>query len=79
MGRIQLGWVFKTDRHVFDVWLKNNLESDNRSGVEVNWSFPLAEHLRGYAQIYSGYGENLIDMENSNTRIGIGLALTDWL
>ena len=79
MGRIELGWAFRGEKHVFDAWFKNNLDSDNRSSIELNWAFPLAQHLRGYVQFFHGYGENMIDMENRNTRIGIGLALTDWL
>ena len=79
MGRLQLGWIYKRDDQVFDIWLKNNLRSDNRSGLEVNWAFPLTQHLRGYVQLYSGYGENLIDMKQSNTRIGVGVTLSDWL
>jgi phospholipase A1 len=79
MGRIELGWVYRGDNYVVDAWFKNNLSSTNRSSFELNWAFPLAQHLRGYVQFFTGYGENMIDMENSNTRIGIGLALTDWL
>jgi phospholipase A1 len=45
----------------------------------VNWAFLLAQHLRGYVQFFTGYGENMIDMGNNDTRIGIGIALTDWL
>ncbi len=79
MGRIQLGAAYKWDRHTLAAILKNNLDSDNRSGLEVNWTFPLAQHLKGYVQLYSGYGENLIDMEDYSNRFGIGIALTDWL
>ena len=79
MGRVELGWVYRGDRHIVDAWFKNNLSSSNRSSLEINWAFPLAQHLRGYVQFFTGYGENMIDMENSNTRIGFGLALTDWL
>lgn len=79
MGRVQLGLAYKRNDHTFSLGLKNNLSSDNRSGVEFNWTFPLIEKLDGFIQIYSGYGENLIDMENYNNRIGIGIALTDWL
>ena len=79
MGRIELGAIYRGDKHIFDVWLKNNLSSDNRSGIEANWAFPLAQHLRGYVQLYSGYGENMIDMKNYNNRIGVGIILTDWL
>ncbi|MFK8043841.1 MAG: phospholipase A [Congregibacter sp.] len=79
MGRLQLGLIHKRERHTFAVGLKNNLSSPNRSGLEVNYTFPLFSRLKGFVQIYSGYGENLIDMENYNNRIGIGIALTDWL
>jgi len=79
MGRIQLGAAYKGDRHTFAIGLKNSLDGNLRSGVEVNWMFPLTRRLKGFVQAYSGYGENLVDMENYNNRIGIGVALTDWL
>ena len=59
--------------------MKNNLSSDNRSGVELNWTFPLVEHLRGMVQIYSGYGESMIDAESYTNRISVGVALSDLL
>ena len=79
MGRIQVGAAYRGDRHSFAIGIKNNLSSDNRSGVELHWMFPLAEHLKGYVQAYSGYGETLIDAENYTNRIGVGISLTDWL
>mgnify|MGYP001827333622 CR=1 FL=1 len=79
MGRLELGLVHKRERNTFALRLKNNLRSDNRSGVEIDWTFPLTKRLKGFIQIYSGYGENLIDMENYNNRIGVGISLTDWL
>lgn len=79
MGRLQLGIAHKRERHTLSINLKNNLSSDNRSGLEVNYTFPLFQRLKGFVQLYSGYGENLIDMENYTNRIGIGLALTDIL
>ncbi|WP_040482023.1 phospholipase A [Luminiphilus syltensis] len=79
MGRIQLGLAHTREQHTFSINLKNNLDRDNRSGVEVNYTFPLLHRLKGFVQLYSGYGENLIDMENYTNRIGIGIALTDRL
>ena len=79
MGRIELGAAYKGDHHTFAFGIKNSLDSDLRSGAEFNWMFPLTGHLKGFVQLYSGYGENLIDMENYNNRIGVGLTLTDWL
>lgn len=79
MGRIQLGVAYKGDRHTIALGLKNSFDSDLRSGVEFNWMFPISDQVKGFVQLYSGYGENLIDMQNYNNRIGIGIALTDWL
>jgi phospholipase A1 len=79
MGRIEVGLAHKRERHTFSVVLKNNLSSTNRSGLEINYTYPLLRHLKGFVQIYSGYGENLIDMENYTNRIGVGIALTDSL
>lgn len=79
MGRMHLGVAYRGDRHTFAIGLKNNLSSPNRSGVEFNWMFPLAQHLKGFVQINSGYGESMIDAENYTNRIGVGISLTDWL
>ena len=79
MGRIELGAAYQGDNHTLAIGLKNSLDSDFRSGVQVDWTFPMTQHMKGYVQLYSGYGENLIDMENYNNRIGVGIALTDWL
>ena len=79
MGRAQFGVAYRYHDHTFVMNVKNSLGSDYRSGVELNWLFPLSHHLKGFVQIYSGYGENLIDMEDKSNRIGIGVALTDWL
>lgn len=79
MGRAQFGMAYKGARHTIAASIKNNFASKNRSGVELNWSFPLNKTFRGFMQVYSGYGENMIDMENYNNRIGFGITLTDWL
>ena len=79
MGRLELGVAYKGNTHEIALGLKSSLGSELRNGLELDWTFPLTGHLRGFVQVYSGYGENLIDMENYNNRIGIGILLTDWL
>ncbi|MEM1403488.1 MAG: phospholipase A [Pseudomonadota bacterium] len=80
MGRAQLGLSYKRGEQTFSVNVINNLRtSENRSGVEVNWTFPLVQQLKGYVQFYSGYGENMIDADNYTNRVGIGFSLNDWL
>ncbi len=80
MGRAELGLAYRAGQQTISVNVINSLRlKNNRSGVELNWMFPLLDNLKGYVQIYSGYGENMFDAENYSNRIGIGFALNDWL
>jgi phospholipase A1 len=79
MGQMEVGIGRSWNRHTLGLIVKNNLRADNKSGVQVDWSFPLAGHLKGYSQLYAGYGENLVDGPNNQLRLGLGLMLTDWL
>ena len=76
-GDLLLAYKFPTG--TLSATLRNNLKSNNRGSIEVDYSFPLNKHIKGYVQYFNGYGESLIDYNRSISRIGIGIALTDWL
>lgn len=44
---------------------------------QLDWSFPIHGPLRGYVQVFSGYGYNLLDYNHKQTVGGIGVTLTD--
>lgn len=46
-------------------------------GAELGVSYPVTKHVRVYTQVYSGYGESLIDYNFNQTRFGVGLMLND--
>lgn len=50
----------------------------NRATVQLDWHFPLVGALKGYVQLFSGYGETLIDYNIHQNTIGIGVSLTQW-
>lgn len=79
MGRLSVGAAYIGDTHTFALGIRNNAETDNRSGAQFDWQFPLSGKLNGYVQVYTGYGESLIDQKDYANRISLGISLTDWL
>ncbi|HHH47964.1 MAG TPA: phospholipase [Gammaproteobacteria bacterium] len=79
MGHGELRAIYKHGRNTYSLMLRNNLRSTNRGAVELGWSFPIGERVKGYVQYFNGYGESLIDYDARVNRLGVGIALTDWL
>ena len=82
LGHGELRFAYGRNGHVFSLMTRNHIESGfDRGALELSWSFPLFDYpfLKGYVQYFNGYGESLIDYDNRVNRIGIGIALTDWL
>jgi len=58
-----------------------NFDEQNKGAIEVNWTFPLPEFLStkntyGIFQLYSGYGNNLIDYDREINKVGLGIAFS---
>jgi phospholipase A1 len=80
MGNFEVLSAYKLGNHTFSLMFRNNLESDrNRGAAQLDWSFPIHGHLRGYVQWFNGYGESLIDYNENVNSFGVGIKLTDWL
>ncbi|MDX1633230.1 MAG: phospholipase A [Marinobacter sp.] len=73
--------VYKwNDDKTLSLKLRNNFRSnDNRTSVQLGYSFPMGGTLKGYVEYYNGYGESLIDYNERIQRVGIGVMLNDWL
>jgi phospholipase A1 len=75
-GEATVSYVRKN--HILSVLVRNNLESKNRGAVQLDYTFPLTDNLTGLLQYFSGYGESLLDYNQSNNRFSVGIALSDW-
>jgi phospholipase A1 len=67
---------YAPNKNTFSAMLRPGTEEN---GVELTWSYPLNKSFRIYAQYWNGFGESLIDYDTRVERIGIGIALNDWL
>lgn len=79
MGHGEVRGVWATGTHTASLMLRNNFDADNRGAVELNYSFPMSRRVKWFVQYFEGYGESLIDYNARTTRLGLGIAMTDWL
>lgn len=80
IGRGELLLTRKTGEHIFTFQGRHSLRSgkESRGSVQLEWAFPLVAGLHGYAQVFSGYGESLIDYNFRQNRFGLGISLVEW-
>ncbi|RPE01095.1 phospholipase A [Candidatus Pantoea deserta] len=72
--RLKLGYV--AGDNIFSVEGNYNWNT-GFGGATLGWSYPISEHVRFYTQVFSGYGESLIDYNHRQTRVGVGVMLND--
>lgn len=58
---------------------RTNLTSWRRGSLQLDWTYPVnrdqPEGLRYHVQVFSGYGESLLDYNHRQNSIGLGLTL----
>jgi len=67
--------------HQISARLRHSLKTGNDShgSLNLNWSYPCFDRLRCHAKLFHGYAESLIDYNHSNTSVGLGISLLEWL
>lgn len=80
LGNFEFSALYQAGEHNLDVMVRNNLDfGENYGAIQLGWSFPLSNNLRGYVQWFNGYGESLIDYNAHSNSIGFGIQFSDWL
>jgi len=77
VGRGDLTAFYRRNDNEFSLLLRHSLRGgdDSRGAMQFDWAFPIAGKLRGYFQLFDGYGESLIDYNHRATYVGLGVSL----
>jgi phospholipase A1 len=81
VGRAEAIAIYSKNRHILTFTGSTNFAINNNfSGYfEASWSYRVAGNLKAYLQFTHGYGETLIDYNNRQTTLGLGVSLIEWL
>ena len=78
LGHFDLNIIKPMGNHVFELLLRNNLRRDNNKGSgQIEYSFPINSRFKGMVQVFTGYGDSLINYNDYETRLSLGILLTD--
>ncbi len=72
MGRGDLALAYRREGHIFSSTLRYNFHTD-KGAIQAGWAFPLAGNLKGYTQVFAGYGQSLIDYNYFQRSVGVGV------
>jgi phospholipase A1 len=76
-GHGEITGIYKWRDNSFTLMGRGNL-STGKGAAQFTWaSRPLLGPLRGYLQVFTGYGESMIDYDWRQTTIGLGVTLND--
>lgn len=79
MGHFEFSVARPFGNHVAELLVRNNLRSDNKGAAMLDYSFPLSKRFKGLLQVFTGYGDSLINYNDYETRYSVGILLTDSL
>lgn len=81
MGRGDLTVIYIKNANVLSLMARHNLyfNSKSKGYLEFDWAYPISGNLKAHLQVSQGYGETLIDYNNRQTTIGLGVSLIEWL
>jgi len=79
LGYGEVTGIWKPGDHSFTATLRGNPATGKGAG-QLTWMSPaLWGPMKAYVQVFSGYGESMIDYDWNQTTFGVGVAMNDRL
>lgn len=63
--------VYRDNGYEYSVTARRNWRTSHGS-IQAGWAFPITTNLKGYLQVFAGYGQSLIDYNYSQRSVGAG-------
>lgn len=78
-GHAELRAGYRWGDHRLTMMTRNYLEGSDKGAFQLDYSYPLTRYFRWRVQAFSGYGDSLLDYNESVTRFSIGVMLEDGI
>jgi len=65
---------YRDNGYEYSLMVRRNF-SKSHGAIRAGFSYPLATNLKGYLQVFSGYGQSLIDYNYSQKSVGAGFTV----
>ena len=63
--------VYRDNGYEYTLTARRNWSTSHGS-LQAGWAFPITTNLKGYLQVFTGYGQSLIDYNYSQKSVGAG-------
>lgn len=80
LGYMQLLLAYKFDANVINFRTYGlGVHGGRHTSAELSVGFPLTRYLNGYVQVFSGYGQSLIEYNHRTNSAGVGISFSNWI
>lgn len=80
LGYGEITLAYKFGRQIVSLQVHSLIEQGGRHATAIAaFSFPITSYINGYIQVFSGYGQSLIEYNHRTNSIGLGIALSNWI
>jgi phospholipase A1 len=74
LGHGDVRITYRDKGYEYSAMLRRNFDT-HHGAIQAGVAFPLVANLKGYAQLFAGYGQSLIDYNYSQKSLGVGVLM----
>jgi phospholipase A1 len=74
LGHGDVRITYRDQGYEYSAMMRRNFDT-HHGAIQAGVAFPLAVNLKGYAQLFSGYGQSLIDYNYAQKSLGVGILM----